>query len=341
MSDRLFYPNELSGYSNKQCFLCGQVFDETNKERRKTDEHIFPGWLQNKYNLWNERFTLRNGTSIPFHQLTVFCCSSCNQTLNEKIETPMREGVKGGYAAFMKLDRHVLWLWMAKIMYGMLRRELSLPIDRRDQSKGSITTPEILKAFANIHDFLQSARVPVDFDFQPGSTFVFEIFTEGSGDRFTYHNAYNQNGTTILALRMNNIGVIACMEDYGTLQRFFDDRFIELDALKLHPVQFDELCAVVTYKASIINQIPYLIHFIPEDGKMKISLVAPSEREYPRQYAFAPWDETEYRQFLLHYWRHYVPFLRHVFQSKEVPQSAIFDAADNVLILHPDQRKMP
>jgi len=34
-------------------------------------EHVFAKWLQQDFNLWNQRMFLRNGTSIRYRQLTI------------------------------------------------------------------------------------------------------------------------------------------------------------------------------------------------------------------------------------------------------------------------------
>lgn len=50
-----FYINfkkETFGYNS--CFLCGKECDI------KTAEHIFPKWLQHKYDLWNQKLTVTN-----------------------------------------------------------------------------------------------------------------------------------------------------------------------------------------------------------------------------------------------------------------------------------------
>src|SRR6185437_5829167 len=56
------------------CFLCGRRLGIRNR----SDEHVIPRWVQDRFGLWNERLNLLNGSSIPYRQLTVPCCRTCN-----------------------------------------------------------------------------------------------------------------------------------------------------------------------------------------------------------------------------------------------------------------------
>ncbi len=55
------------------CFLCGALMDGS-----KSAEHVFPKWLQNRYDLWNQKIELLNGSLMPYRQLTIPCCEKCN-----------------------------------------------------------------------------------------------------------------------------------------------------------------------------------------------------------------------------------------------------------------------
>ena len=61
-------------FGRSTCFLCARRLGSKNR----SDEHIFPKWLQARFDLWNERLTLINGTTIPYRSLVVPCCKICN-----------------------------------------------------------------------------------------------------------------------------------------------------------------------------------------------------------------------------------------------------------------------
>jgi len=55
-------------YTWDNCFLCGIRLGEKN-----TEEHIFPKWLQHKFELWDQKLILTNKSKIPYRNLTIPC----------------------------------------------------------------------------------------------------------------------------------------------------------------------------------------------------------------------------------------------------------------------------
>lgn len=141
------------------CFLCGCRLDNKNR----SDEHVFPKWLQRKYKLVDERLRLPNGTTVPYRQLTIPCCRVCNTKHLHPVEKIMSQAAVGGPRAVRALDPWYIFIWLGKMFYGILYRELFLLWDRARGNKGTITTKEILREYRMHHLFLQSVRVPMQF----------------------------------------------------------------------------------------------------------------------------------------------------------------------------------
>src|ERR1700730_12701608 len=74
------------------CFLCSAPL----RSKNRSDEHVFPKWLQNRFNLWNQRLDLINLTSIPYRQFTIPCCKTCNNVHLSKIGDIVRAVVESG-----------------------------------------------------------------------------------------------------------------------------------------------------------------------------------------------------------------------------------------------------
>lgn len=169
-----YFPIDAWIFDNDHCFLCGILLNMQNR----TEEHVFPRWLQKRYNLSNERLTLQNGTSIPYRQLTIPCCQTCNRDYLSPLEQTIQNAHDRGFAAFSKLPRLLVFQWLAKIYYGILFRELSLLHDRSDPSLGFIFSQDQLKDFGTLHHFLQSVRLPFVFrGFQPWSIFLLKTIS--------------------------------------------------------------------------------------------------------------------------------------------------------------------
>lgn len=95
------------------CFSCGST--------AKTREHVFPKWLQNNFNLWDQKLKLPNGSSIPYRQLIVPLCSKCNSEIYGPIENRISMGTE---------TERDIWLWCNKIHYGMITKYQDLKLDR-------------------------------------------------------------------------------------------------------------------------------------------------------------------------------------------------------------------
>jgi hypothetical protein len=73
-----------------------------------------------------------------------------------------------------QLGPNTIFLWLGKILYGILYRELSLLLDRSSCDGITIATPEMLRQYETLLFFLQQAREKVKLvDFTPGSIYTF------------------------------------------------------------------------------------------------------------------------------------------------------------------------
>lgn len=99
------------------CFLCGKTYNGA-----KTVEHVFPKWLQNSFELWDQKIRLLNGTLLPYRRLTIPCCKLCNVEHLSKLENEVKNSLLSGYASANRLSSNTWYLWGAKLFYGVLRK---------------------------------------------------------------------------------------------------------------------------------------------------------------------------------------------------------------------------
>lgn len=57
-----------------KCIMCR----EEMKGDEVTKEHVFPRWLQKKYNLERQKMILPNGTMMKYNKILIPCCKTCN-----------------------------------------------------------------------------------------------------------------------------------------------------------------------------------------------------------------------------------------------------------------------
>ena len=228
---------------HEHCFLCGVFLDASNR----TVEHVFAKWLQQDFNLWNQRMFLRNGTSIRYRQLTIPSCKECNEFWLAAVEDQLAHAFREGTDAVRALDQTLLCLWMAKIYYGLQFKELVLPRDRRDPGGTTIVDRAALGRQSELHHVLQAIRRRVRFGRTPGSPRIFCSQMPASGEEgFDYRDL---QAAPFLALRIGPTVVVSSLLDWGTINRFGDPYLDLADQLDLHPAQFPEVAAHAAYRA--------------------------------------------------------------------------------------------
>jgi hypothetical protein len=203
-------------FGQSTSFLCSAPL----RSKNRSDEHVFPKWLQNRFKLWNQRLDLINLTSIPYRQLTIPCCKTCNNVHLSRMEDIIRAAVESGPNAVAQLPPSTVYMWLSKIFYGVL--ESLLRADRRG-SKRPIVPKEALRELRLHHDFMQGIRRSLEFPVGiPGSIFIF--------------------GTT-------QPDRVEAQFDFLNNHHNLKDR--------LHPMQFREATAEVFYKSILLESAPF------------------------------------------------------------------------------------
>jgi len=273
------------------CFLCARHFDDVHL----TDEHVIPKWAQRRFNLWNEKLTILNKTEIPYKLLTVPCCEECNKYRLQPIETSVSSAVRQGSEALQALGANIIFLWLGKIFYGILYRELSLLLNRKESGGLTIVTPDILREYEMHLFLLQQAREKVQLvDFNPGSIYVFRC--QSPLNPQLQWDLCDNVQTLFIGIRMADVGVIGVLGDGGA-QMIYSDEYAKLKAIPLHPIQFRELCAHFSYRSSIATRTP---KYITAQGQPHQVYQMPLGGLSMKPY-FEEWEEDIYGKFLSHY----------------------------------------
>jgi len=252
--------------------------------------------VQDRFHLWDQRLKLLNGTSIPYRQLRIPCCSTCNNetlgTLEKKVQQAMDEGPK----AVEALDRLDLYLWLGKIFYGLLYREHFLPLDRRQSHLGPIIARDQLKRYDMHYVFLQAILSPIEFrDFFPASIFVFE--TQMPKERQQQFDLVDNELSLAVALRIGRVGVLATLQDGGA-QGLYAEQLAEYRPLLMHPLQWRELVAMYFYRSTLLNRVPHYM-VVEQDTRMTV-VQAPLEGLSAKP-IYDGWDVGKYARILAAY----------------------------------------
>ena len=262
----LFTPEEAPKYGMDFCFLCGVELAPD----RNTDEHVIPRWIQDRYDLWDQKLTLLNRTTIFYRQLTIPCCFGCNNEYLGDIERQVQRACDAGREAVLALPRVTLFLWAGKILYGLLYREHLLSANRRAPEEGPIVPAELLEQFMLHHQFLQAARLPFEFfPHVPASIFVYETMTPS--DHRTGFDYWDEMQRLAISIRVGRVGIVACLQDGGAVEQCFGSHYQELAGLALHPMQFAEVTARIFYDLLRFNRVPKFV-LMEGNGQVKVML---------------------------------------------------------------------
>ena len=114
----------------EHCFLCWTPLTDDNK----TDEHVFPKWMQEEFSLFSQPLTLPNKTWISYRQVRIPCCRRCNNEALSRLEQTVASAVRSGFDDFARnVSMKEQFLWLQCLFYKMLYRDMSLLSDRADQ----------------------------------------------------------------------------------------------------------------------------------------------------------------------------------------------------------------
>lgn len=265
---RLVLPGEVTRFdeqplSTSRCFLCGRhlvpkATKEPNAPKRvteETEEHVFPKWLQHKHNLWDLSVTLLNNTPMKYRQIRIPCCLGCNTISLSQLETRVEAAFNDGYEGVSRMHPYDLFLWLAKLSYGLLFQELFLPASRPRPEAGTIASPAYLRMFKLQHVLLQGAFRRVLPYAYPASVYLFKTQVN-EGPRSNFDFADNYIGP-FLGLRSDDVGIIAILQDWGASRRVQWRTFDAADpAQPLTAFQFKEVMAAAMTQAARLRWRP-------------------------------------------------------------------------------------
>jgi len=278
-------------YSSAHCFYCAR------KLHKRTEEHVFPLWLQKRFKLQNQTIHLLNGTTIKYSQLKVPCCPKCNNEHLSGLEKRVQRHLRTPPSKLTQLQLTELFTWACKILLGILYKERLLPNDRRQPQGGPILPENLHHEFEMTHLIIQNARHPIDFSAEgkkrtPGSVFVFRLQSAKEIEaQFDFRDSIFH---LVVFLRLGNRGIIA-IADGGAVDIEVGDIFRSDGKFELHPIQFEELGAIAFYKASLFNRHPTYLIF---EMKNRLQIFQMPLAGLSSKPVFDPWVHAEYAALL-------------------------------------------
>lgn len=280
-------------YNN--CFLCWTALTDANR----TDEHVFPKWMQQDFSLFSQPLTLPNTTWIPYRQIRVHCCNDCNNVHLSQLEQEIASAVRSGFDVFVQtVPKKTQFLWLQCLFYKMLYRDMSLRTDRANPQSKTITSPFDLAVMRLSHAFLRGIDKNVEFkNFFPASIYVVRVKTGSDPTlNFDYIDSIPHQ---CMGIRMNDIGIVALLRD-GNLHEMVLRKQMPAGLLEkeFNPVQFRNLFAKLLYHQMLFaDPLKYAVTPCDSDS-LEIAVEMKDQNEFQGSYVYNPENQEDYGKLL-------------------------------------------
>lgn len=311
MSQPLYNPFDDFNFDNKTCFVSG--------EPATTQTQVFPAWLMRRYDLEDKPLKLLDESLRTYDSFRLPCSEAVAARI-DALETTIEGAFASGYDAVARLDKVTLFQWIAKLVYGMVFNEIQTGVRQHALTGGPMNFSQVLvHKFRNLHLMLQSIARPVQFDGAlPFTIAVTKVANEEGA--FSYRDEIN---TLVFSLRMQDFGIVACLQDNGANGIFHADYLTEIGNQTLHPIQFEELCARFFYSAYLFARLPeYTV--LPTADAVYIEPMPFSDAGL--RPVFDAWQVKTYGQVLENFWKPWGYTLFEIIKDPENPMSFLLDA---------------
>jgi hypothetical protein len=287
----LYNPFETLHLVPDTCFLTGQDLQSDEEQIC-----IFPDWILDRFSLREKKFRMLDQvTGIRYGELKLPCSPEVKNALNI-LDEEIKYAFSIGYEEIKKIPEQRLFLWMGKLVYGVLYNDLVLEISRTLKKEKNFKMSSLLRRrFGTFHLMLQSLMVPMEFKgLTPWSIRIVKL--KYSQDTFNYKDEPIRLN---FSLGMNGFGIVACLLDNGVIGNNQQSIINKIADKELHPIQFEELCCRFLYANYLLIKQPQHIIQPTEEKVIIESLPLTETQDDP---LFGHWDDNMFAQVLAGYW---------------------------------------
>ncbi|HMR18060.1 MAG TPA: hypothetical protein PKA53_02065 [Sphingobacterium sp.] len=313
MATTLYNPFLDFRFDNQTCFLTGNKLLSEDERIQ-----VFPVWMMRIFDLEEKPFKMLDESIMTYKKLQLPCSADVAETF-EAAEYEVEHAMQQGYHTVKNLDKLVLFHWVAKILYGVVFNEIQAGIRQSVLSGEQMNFSQVLvHKFRNLHAMLQSIRIPMEFE--QVSPFSIQIFpVDNAPETFLYRDEIN---TLVFSLRMNDFAIIATMQDNGTHAIYHEEVLRKISGRRLHPIQFEEICARYFYSAYLFNRLPEYTYMETPD---KVFVEPMPLNDWTLKPIFDNWQVKTYAQVLENFWKPWGYTLFEIIKDPENPMSFLFD----------------
>lgn len=314
----LYNPFDEFLFDEEECFLTGEKLLLEKKMMQ-----VFPQWLMERYSLEEKTFSMLGGNAVKYGDLKL-PCSDTTAIQIELLDGQIKNAFTGGFEEVKNINKERLFQWMAKLVYGILYHDIAFAKSQQNKKGETFKLSALLTTkFTNLHLMLQSLVLPMGF--QSPAPWTVEVFRVNySKDIFNYKDETNNLN---FSLGMHDFGIVACLQDNGENEMFHQDLIAQVGEKKLHPIQFEELCARFIYSNYLLKTpASYRAHEVAH--KIFVEAISTNDQNS----LFNPWEDKMFSQVLANYWKPWGLTTGDIFSFPNSPISYLIDEYNNEII---------
>jgi hypothetical protein len=311
MISSIYQPFKNFDFKYENCFLSGNTFHTP-----VIHTNVLPAWLLKMANFsGDEQIQLLDETIRSYNSLTVPVNSEVQTHFVAPLEEKMAAAFALGYAGVSKLEEADLFKWIGKFLYSLIYIEMNAAVGQQQLSSDGLNMSQgLMHKFGNLQTMIQGIYLHVEFeDFTPWSIVVVPLEKEDTS--FSFRDEIN---TLTFSLKLQDFGIIACLQDNGTNKKYHQEILDQIGSAKVTEQQFEELSARFFYSAYLFNRLPeYTI--MPVEGSVYID--AMPLRGTMNKPLFDVWQHKTYAQVLESFWKPWGNLLMEIRKDPNNPTS--------------------
>lgn len=310
MNTGLYNPFQNFDFLYKNCFLSGNTFKSPIIQIP-----LIPKWLLEQAGLSGEEQIQFLDESIrSYNSIAIPVNVEVNEEFLNPLENKIEKAFEGGYETVSALSELDLFNWIGKFLYGFVYTEMHGALRKEMTADGLNMSQSLMMKFANLNFMMQNLYTSIEFEnFTPWSINVVKL--ENKETPFSFRDEIN---TLTFSLKFKDFGIIACLQDNGTNNRYHQEIINEIKGKALSAKQFEELTARFYYSAYLFNRLPEYT-FMPVEGITYIE--AMPLRGNMSKPLFDVWQNKVYAQVLENFWKPWGYVVFEIIKNPEEPMS--------------------
>jgi hypothetical protein len=321
----LYNPFDEMDFHFGKCFLTGEPI-----EKDQITDVFFP-WMTQKFGINAKRLSFLSGDQMEYQHFKLPISNQALQLGWSEVQKHAEDLLQAGTAAIPFIQEDKLHAYLSQLWYGVLYHEYFLAKSKLNDRNQQLFDDRVINRVQMLHFVLQSHLGKIKIEgFRPFSIFLFKVHEVKGSNGFDFRTGLN---AFTLSLRVGDLGIIVALLDNSVQKKFYSDYFKMFQDVTLHPIQFDELYSMVTYKSFLMNNLyEYGISLpSPESSETILGMRIPENlAETP---VFQDWDESVYAQVLLSNMKPYGMEMNDIYHPDHGTATFLEDGKGNVLMM--------